>query len=421
MSETGPVTQRVVPPAIIEARRRQEPFLARPQVVGLMVAGALALVVTAMFTMAELSSRVGSQSGRLHAQDLVAIRIDTVRHQLGAATILRDADRPAANDNIEVARATLSELASIEASGMELVSAELAGFVEAGRALATALEQDVGSDQLNDQFQAFAMTHESLAERLSIDQAESVDAVNSTIRLLSRFGALGGGLLAFVVPLSALYVQRRVGQRRLSSYEFDADLRWLLTANELDKANIRAELQQCLDELSTAPELAEPRLRTLIDRLDLASVESVSNPEPIDVVDLFASRPAFPGLRRSVESEDQPICHTDPTILSAAFTSIEWAASQAGADELVLAVGDADGSWQQVEIRGEGGIEAHDLAEVVGPLRSIETALASTGLPVENDQQTLRWVIDFPLAEPDDQLASTRTKGTQSATETTAK
>jgi len=337
---------------------------------------------------------------RLHALDLVAIQVETVRHQLGAATILRESDAGAAQENVSDAQANLAELDAVGNSGMDLADRELTEFVDSGIALATAVEQQSGSDVLDANLQSFAAAHETLARRIDTDRVDSIDSVDSTNRLLSRFGAFGGGLTAFIVPLSALYVQRRVGQRRLASYEYDADLRWMLAVNELTRTDITGQLEECLDHISTSPALAEQQLRTLIDRLELDSGSSTTKPEPTDVVDLFSSRPELPGLRRSVRSDSQPICQTDPNILTAAFTSIEWAVSRAGADELILISGQPKSDWQQFEIRGEGGIDAFNLPEIAGPIRTIETALASTGLPVTSDEDRLRWTIDFPLAEP---------------------
>jgi hypothetical protein len=368
-------------------------------VVGLLVAGALALVVTAVFTMAELSSRVGGQSARLHALDLIAIEVEVIRYQLGTVTILRDTEEAAARDNVTEAKANLDELSGIDASGIDLDGPEMNDFITAGNTLAARLEQQAASSELDEHLDTFAKAHEVLTDRLRLDRSDLIRQIEQTNRVLSRFGAFGGGLMAFVVPLIALYVQRRVGHRRLASYEFDADLRWLLTANEMARLETKNELNECLHLLDDQPELAARRLRLLADQLGIDDGDTGSSPRPTDIVELFANRPDFPGLRRSVTVAGQPICHADPTILSAAFTSIEWAVSQAGGDELILSAGEANDAWQPFEIRGEGAIEAYNLAEIVGPLRSIETALASTGLPVTSDQAALRWSIDVPLAD----------------------
>jgi len=400
VSTSRSASGRALRPVIVEPRRRQEPILARPQVVGIMVAGALAMVVTAVFTMAELSGRVGGESARLHALDVVALKVEAIRFQLGTVTILRDSDPEATSSAMSDARANLDELAGIEASGIDLIGSELNDFINAGNSLAVAFEQRKPSEVLDNHFQHFATAHQSLTDQLGTNQADRIEAIQSTTRLLSRFAALGGGLLAFVVPLVALYVQRRVGQRRLASYEFDADLRWLLTANELERAEITKELATGLDELPESPDLAEQRLRRLLTRLEVDDGNISTHPVPIDVVELFTDRPEFPGLRRLVEVDNRPVCNADPTILSAAFASIEWAVAQAGSDKLVLSTGRRTDAWQQFDIRGEGWIEAHNLAEIVGPLRSIETALASTGLPVASDRNNLWWSIDVPLSEP---------------------
>ena len=196
----------------------------------------------------------------------------------------------------------------------------------------------------------------------------------------------------------ALYVQRRLGRRRLASYEFDANLRWLLTANELADDETRVELGACLALLDDDPAQARRRLELLYDRLGLEAGTTGSTPQPTDVVELFTGRPEFPGIRRLVDGAQSSTCTTDPTILSAAFTSIEWALSQAGGDELILSAAPPVDHWQQFELRGEGGVDAYNLAEVNGPLRAVETALASTGLPVTGDRSRMRWLIDFPLA-----------------------
>ncbi len=390
---------------VLETRRRREPILARPQAVGVAVAGALALVVTAVFTMAELAGRVSSQSARVQALNVVSDEVEAVRFHLAAATILREADDEAVYDNLMQAEDRLAVLAEVDGREIGLTGPEFTDFVTAGSELTDAfvhnsVDQPITAEVLDGYFTEFSAAHSNLSDRLASGQDESLDSIVSTNRLLSNFGALGGGLLAFVVPLVALYVQRRLGRRRLASYEFDANMRWLLTASELTKSEMAGELEGCLTELSEdQTESATLRLERVIDRLRLEGYGG-SEPRPVDVVDLFTNRPKFPGLRRSTSVEEQPIVNIDPTIVAAAFGSMEWAVSQAGGDELVLSTGPAGDSWQELEIQGRGGIDADTLEEIVGPLRSIESALASTGLPFTVDGTRLRWRIEFPLSEP---------------------
>lgn len=390
---------------VLETRRRREPILARPQAVGVAVAGALALVVTAVFTMAELAGRVSSQSAQVQALNVVSDEVEAVRFHLAAATILRETDDEAVYDNLMQAEDKLAVLAEVDGREIGLTGSEYTDFVVAGTDLADAfvhdtIDEPVSAEILDGYFTDFSEAHGNLSDLLASSQDKSLDSIVSTNRLLSNFGALGGGLLAFVVPLVALYVQRRLGRRRLASYEFDANMRWLLTASELTRSEVVGELERCLTDLSEEQaESAGLRLERVVDRLRLEGYGG-SEPRPVDVVDLFTNRPKFPGLRRSISVEEQPIVNVDPTIVAAAFGSMEWAVSQAGGDELLLSSGSTSDSWQELEIQGRGGIDADALEEIVGPLRSIESALASTGLPFTVDGTRLRWRIEFPLSEP---------------------
>ena len=399
MQDSGSTTVTTSRPAATEPWRLAEPYMARPYVVAVVVAGALALVVTAVFSMAEIASRVSSQAAKLHALDVVAVEVERTRHQLAVVAVLDTSGEDFAGD-LRVADTSLSALEAVASREADLVGATLDRFLEAGRRLATSLESGEASQDLKDDLDVFSDAHEAVSEELTEQRATTQDQIDGTNRLLSRFGALGGGLVAFVVPLVGLYVYRRVGRRRLATYEFDADVRWRLATSEMATVEAASRIDEIAESETDLPESAAERLRNVALWLRQSHGLTTVEAKPTDVFELFSNRPEFPGLRRRVEGPSGSVCEVDPLALSAAFFSVEWAASRAGADELLLSTAEAENSWQRFDISGLGAVDSRGLAEVAGALESVTTALASIGVPVDTDETAMRWTVELPLAEP---------------------
>ncbi len=370
--------------------------------VAVVVAVCATLVVAMVFAMADRTQAVANDANVVHGIDLASSHVDRVSHGIGAAAILSTTDPTEAATRLVRVEEDLATAEAIVGSATAADVEELADFVVTARQTVDGIKADPPPADIDSRLDLLVDQSAAVTDRYAEMSTERLEAIGRAERLLSRFGALGGGAVAFVIPVLAIYLHLRLRDGEQQARNATIAYRWRLSTTEQRFRRVLNRLATGL-ELLDIDELAGRRLlRTTLAEGDVDQGRLVLKPEPTDLEDLLDREPELPGLQRRAAGLAAIRCIVDPATFAAALTSIESAMVDAGADAVDITLAPSSQS-DAAELRiSAQGIQATVVSDprTTGSIPTIRTLLASGGLDHTIDESGSTWTLYLPV-EPD--------------------
>ncbi len=256
----------------------------RRAVISAIVCGVTLLgLLVAVFSLIDAARKVTSESAELHVIDGSLRQLDLVKAQIAEVVLVGGFEGESSSASITRAREGLDALTLLV--GAEDIG-EVAPVVAAGAAVVDLAEQKqfLTAQEVVD---AELLPALDQAQKLLKDvQTERLASVLSANQALRRFGAVGGFLVAFVVPTVGVFIFREITRRPKALAEVEAA--YVLDREERHRralfigSEVRA-VRADLESDSFDPD----RLRRLDDLLQAQEGEKWTRPRKVNIDDLI--------------------------------------------------------------------------------------------------------------------------------------
>lgn len=241
-------------------------------------------LLVAVFSLVDAARRVTTDSAELHLVDGTLRQLDAAKTQVASVVVLGAFQEGATPEAIAGARTSLATLAALVEGGDD---ADVNRVVSVGNEVVSMAELKQFSDARETIDADLLPAVEAAQERLQIKQAERLDQVVSANEALRRFGAVGGFLVAFVVPTVGVFIFREISRRPKVMAEVEAT--YVLDREERARqsqfvAEELHDLREDVDKHHFDPD----RLRRLDDLIRANKGSMWTSPEEVDLDALLA-------------------------------------------------------------------------------------------------------------------------------------
>ncbi len=367
--------------------------------VAVIVAVCATLVVAMVFSMADRTRAVAGDANVVHGIDLASSQVDRITHGIGAAALLSTTDSVEAQARLTAAHRDLAVASAIVGSATVPDIDELSDFVTAATDAVDGLQQNPSPADMTSRLDLVAERSDLLTNRYADLAGERLEAIDRADRLLSRFGALGGGAVAFVIPVLAIYLHLRLRDGEQRAHNATIAYHWRLTATEQRFGRVLDRLAAALDLLEVDQAAGTRQLRSTLTGGQIEQGRLVLKPEPVDVERVVQTEPELPGLPRRTAGLADTRCLVDPTTFTAALSTIETTLLEAGANavELTLTPSSQAGSAAlSITADGVQTVASTD-PRLAGALPTIRMLLSSGGLDHTVDETGSTWTLFLPV------------------------
>lgn len=236
-------------------------------------------LLVAVFSLVDAARRVTSESAELHLVDGTLRQLDAAKTQVASVVVLGALQGGASAANVESARDSLERLAALST---EVEDDDVAKVVAIGGELLSMAEAKQFRDAQTAIDDELLPAVDAAQSRLHAIQADRLDQVNRANEALRRFGAVGGFLVAFVVPTVGVFIFREISRRPRVMAEVEAN--YVLDREErARRASFVADELHDLREDIDIDRFNPDRLRRLDDLLRANEGDLWTSPEKVDI------------------------------------------------------------------------------------------------------------------------------------------
>ncbi len=409
MGDKQPIEKAVPEPDRIDRPLDGDSTAKRQSIaVAIIVAVCATLVVAMVFSMADRTRAVVTDVNVVHGIDLASSLVDRITHGIGAAALLSTTDSDQARERLADVADDLVIAEAIVGSGTAPDIAELSDFVTTASQATEGIQAEQTPPTIDAQLDLVAEQSDVLTGRYEEMTGERLESIERADRLLSRFGALGGGAVAFVIPVLAIYLHLRLRDGEQRAHNATITYQWRLTTTERRLRRILDRLASGLTLLELDPAAGRRQLRATLTEGKIEQGQLLLKPESVDLSQVVDEEPELPGLPRRSTGLAEARCLVDPATFRAALSTIESTMLEAGANAVDIVLKPAARSGSAELFLAADGAQPASVSDprLAGAVPVIRTLLSSGGLDHTIDETGSTWTLLLPM-DPADPTVNT--------------